>query len=85
MSGRYRYVTVLKALNDGEPPNDNIKEGDEIVKPGKHTDDEITYLKEDNGIGVIRFEQSELLDAGEARFSESVIMDWAEGQLFGDP
>lgn len=82
--GKYRYATILRALNDGKPPNDNIEEGDEIVKPGKHESDEITYLTEDRQIATIRFEQSQVIDGGEAGYTESEIIDFAGEELYGE-
>lgn len=84
MTGRYRYATVLRALNDGQPPNDGIEAGDEILKPGKHAEDKLTYLTDDLELAAIRFEQVEVLDAGEAAYTKSEIERWAESELFGD-
>ena len=53
---QYKYGTVLVAQNDGKPPNDNLEEGDKIIRAGKHETDSIEYITEDNDIHVIAFE-----------------------------
>lgn len=82
MSG-YKFVSVLEAQNDGRPPNDNIEEGDKIVKPGKHNTDSIEYLGESNDIHIIEFEQVAEYSSDEY-MTESEAQELAQSEWFGD-
>jgi len=72
---RYRYATVLEAQNDGKPPNDNIEKGDKIVRAGKHEEDNIQYMTEDNDLAVVEYEAIEVYEAND-------VMDEREAQEF---
>ena len=80
----YQYATVLEAANDGKPPNDNVEAGDITVKAGKHDEDSISYITEENDMHTLEFdvlEQVELPHAmGEREAIEYAADNWEEVQ-----
>ena len=78
---QYKYVTVLEAQNDGKAPNDNLEQGDNIVKAGKHETDSIEYITDDNDIHVISFESVEMYES-DNRMSETEAHELAREKWF---
>jgi len=79
----YRYATVLEAQQDGQPPNDNIEQGDKIIRAGKHETDSIEYLAENNDMAVIEFEAVKVFES-DSMMSESEAHEFAKEQWFGE-
>lgn len=79
----HRYATVFEALNDGEPPNDNIEKGDKILELGKDEEHQLTYIGEDGEIKSVNFEMVDQYDHGE-QASETEILEAAKDWWFDE-
>jgi hypothetical protein len=78
---QYNYATVLEAQSDGKPPNDNITEGQKIVKAGKHDTDQIEYITEDGDLDAVGYESVEVFKS-ETSMSEREAQEFAKEQWF---
>jgi hypothetical protein len=79
----YTYASVLEAQSDGKPPNDNIEEGQKIVKAGKHETDQIEYMTEDGDIDVVEYESVTIYES-DSQMSEREAQEFAKDQWFAE-
>lgn len=77
----YSYATVLEAQSDGQPPNDNIEQGDKIVKAGKHDTDSIEYMTESGDFASVAFEQVACYES-DSKMSKREAQQLAKEQWF---
>lgn len=80
---RYNYATVLEAQSDGKPPNDNITEGQKIVKAGKHQTDRVEYIAEDGDIDAVEYQAVEVFES-KSKMDEREAQEFAKNQWFND-
>jgi hypothetical protein len=74
---------VLEAQSNGKPPNDNIEQGDKIVRAGKHDTDSIEYMADDNSLCSVEFEAVEVYES-DSSMSEREAHNFAKEQWFGE-
>lgn len=80
---QYRYATVLEAQSDGKPPNDNIEEGQKMVKAGKHESDSIEYMTEDNSIDVVEYDAVAVYES-DSQMTQKEAHKFAKEQWFSE-
>jgi len=80
---KYRYVTVLEAQSDGKPPNDNITEGQKILKAGKHETDTVEYITDDGGIDSVTYTAVEVFESDELMI-ESQAHEFGKDRWFDE-
>lgn len=73
---QYKYGTILEAQDDGQPPNDNIEEGDLIIKAGKHEADSLEYMGSDGDLLAVEFEAVAVYESN-TRMSEREAQSFA--------
>jgi len=79
----YTYASVLEAQSDGKPPNDNIEEGQKIVKAGKHETDSIEYMTDAGGIDVVEYESVAIYQS-DTQMGEREAQEFAKDEWFAE-